>query len=312
MLLVALSVALFLFWGEPLWAARREASHVGRFAFSYLLVIPAAALLLAAYRRLTWSHLIGATGTAWGIKLVVTSALYFSLTHGTAHEHSAVVATSTASKPAVFAADYTPAKGDFARGAIEGSLVQGGAPAPGAVVYIESPRPGLPVAEDLQPFRITIDGSRYRGLVYLGWSDTRYEVESKDSVLHTLHLYDGARTPSGGPSRAVMNVPVPAGGKPHPFTAPEPGIYEARCDTHETERASVVVVDHPYVARTGEAGQFVLRDVPEGPVTLVVVARDGSRNAVSAIRHVPARVEASETTVVHIDLSTPEVAEERL
>ncbi len=86
MLLVALSVALFLFWGEPLWTARREASHVGRFAFSYLLVIPAAALLLAAYRRLTWSHLVGATGTAWGIKLVVTSALYFSLTRGTAHD----------------------------------------------------------------------------------------------------------------------------------------------------------------------------------------------------------------------------------
>ncbi len=49
-----------------------------------------------------------------------------------------------------------------------------------------------------------------------------------------------------------MNVPVPAGGKAHPFTAPETGIYEARCDTHETERASVVVIDHPYVARTDD------------------------------------------------------------
>ncbi len=64
----------------------------------------------------------------------------------------------------------------------------------------------------------------------------------------------------------------------------------------------------------------MLRDVPEGPLTLVVIDRgptkdlagDEKPNTKSAVRHVPARVEASETTVVHIDLSTPEAAEERL
>lgn len=317
-LLVALSVVLFLFWGGPLWTAQREASHVGRFAFSYLLVIPAAALLLLAARRFTWSHLVGATGSAWGIKLVVTSALYFSLARGTAHMPTAAVTTSSAKGRAALVLDYAPAKAEFARGTLTGSVVQGGAPAPGAVVLIETPRPGLALSPDVQPFKMTVEGSRYRGLVYVGRTDTTFEIDSKDAVLHTLHLYELGS--AGAASRAIMNVPVPAGGTPRPFTAPETGIYEARCDTHSSERATVVIVDHPYVARTDDQGRFTLADVPEGPLTLVVIERDavkdlagdGKMNTKSAVRHVPARVEATETTVVHIDLSTPEAAEERL
>lgn len=317
-LLVAFSVALFLFWGGPLWTAHREDSHVGRFAFSYLLVLPAAALLLFAARRFTWSHLIGATGTAWGVKLVITSALYFSLARGTAHLPTAAVTTSSARTPAAFVAEYTPAKGDFVAGTLSGSVLQGGAPAALAVVFIDKPGPGLPLSSEAPPFKITVEASRYRGLVHAGRTDATFEVESKDPQLHTLHLYELG--PGGAASRAVMNVPVPAGGAPRPFTAPEAGIYEARCDNHSTERASVVVVDHPYVARADEQGQFTLAGVPEGPLTLVVVARapaqglagENQQNTKSVVRRVPARVEASETTIVHIDLSTPEAAEERL
>lgn len=302
-LLIGFSVALFLFWDGPLWAAKREASHVGRFAWSYLLVIPAAAGLLLAARRLSWSHLIAATCSAWGIKLVVTSALYFALARGTAHIPVAPAGTVSSKGPVVVTPEYRPAKGAFAAGTVKGNVVLGAEPIPGAVVLVDSPSAGLPLAEEAAPFRVTIDGAQYRGLVYLGRSDASFEVESKDAVLHTLHVYAG--------ERGVMNVPVPAGGKAHPFQAPEVGVYELRCDNHGSERAALVVVDHPYVARTDDAGQFVLGDVPAGPVSLVVVApaRGGKK---SFVRRVPARVEVSETTVVHMDLSSPEVAEERL
>jgi hypothetical protein len=322
-LLVAFSVALFLFWGGPLWTASREASHVGRFAFSYMLVLPAAALLLLAARRFSWSHLACATGSAWGIKLVITSALYFSLARGTAHLPTAAVTTSSARGKTAFVADYAPAKGEFPRGTLTGSVLQGNMPVAGAVVFIDRPRPGLALSAEAPPFKMTIAGSRYGGLVYVGRTDGAFEIESRDPVLHTLHLYElgrgSAASGSAASERAVMNVPVPAGGAPRPFPAPEPGAYEARCDTHPTERASVVIADHPYVARTGEEGQFTLAGVPEGPLALVVVARESGeslageiQNTKSVVRHVPARVEASETTVVHIDLSTPEAAEERL
>lgn len=301
-LLIAFSVALFLFWDGPLWMARREASHVGRFAFSYLLVIPAAAMLLAFARRFTWSHLIAATCTAWGIKLVITSGLYFALARGTAHVPVAPATPVSSRAKVAVVPDYRPAKGAFASGAVKASVVMKDRPVQGAVVLVSEPAPGLPLPDEAPPFKLTIEGSRYRGLVYLGRTDATYEVESRDAVLHTLHVYEG--------QRAVMNVPVPAGGKPHAFQAPERGVYDLRCDTHASERAALVVVDHPYVARTGEGGEAALEQVPAGPVTLVVVAPgEGGK---SLVRRVPARVEASETTVVHIDLSTPEVAEERL
>lgn len=309
-LLVTFSVTLFLFWGGPLWTAGREASHVGRFAWSYLLVIPAAATLLALSRRLSWSHLIAATCSAWGIKLVITSALYFALARGTAHIPVAPVTPVSSKAKVALAPDYRPAQGVFASGTVKGSVVRGGQPVTGAVVLVDEPAPGLPLAGDAQPFKLTIEGSRYRGLVYVGRTDASYEVESKDPALHTLHVYDVRRALPHDGERAVMNMPVPAGDRPHPFTAPERGIYEVRCDTHASERAALVVVDHPYVARTDGAGEMTLAQVPAGPITLIVVAP--GEGGQSVVRRVPARVEVSETTVVHIDLSTPEVAEERL
>lgn len=302
-LLVAFSVALFLFWDGPLWMAKREASHVGRFAWSYLLVIPAAAALLAVARRFSWSHLVAATCSAWGIKLVVTSGLYFALARGTAHIPVAPAGTTSAKSKAQAAADYRPFGPGFVGGSVTGSVQLAKSPVKGALVLIDKPAPGLALQGDADPFRLTIEQSRYRGVVYFGRTDTGFEVESKDAVLHTLHIYDGGR--------AVMNMPVPAGLSAHTFQAPEPGIYELRCDTHQSERAALVVVDHPYAVRTGDSGEFALRDVPAGPITLVVVAPASGGNG-STVRRVPARVEVSETTVVHMDLSTPEVAEERL
>jgi hypothetical protein len=303
-LLIALSVALFLFWDGPLWLAKREASHVGRFVVSYLAVIPAAALLLSFSRRLTTSHLIAATGSAWGIKLVITSGLYFALARGTALIPTAAQPPSSAQRAAQVTAEYRPAKGDFARGTLAGSVVRGQAPMAGAVVMIDKPLPGLPLPDAEGAVRISIEGSRYGQAVYLGRADQPLEIASRDSALHTFHLYEG--------DRAVLNVPVPASDKPRPLAALEPGIYEARCDTHKAERAAVVVVDHPYAAATDQEGKFSLSNVPVGPVTLVIVSRASDKDGTTVVRRVPARVEAVETTVVHVDLSTPEVAEERL
>ena len=82
-LIVVISVALFMVWGGLLWRAPREASHVWRFAVSYLVVIPLAAVALLAVRRLTWAHVTAATGSIWAIKLLVTATLYMFLARGT-------------------------------------------------------------------------------------------------------------------------------------------------------------------------------------------------------------------------------------
>ena len=303
-LLVAFSVVLFLVWGGPLWLAKRETSHVMRFVVSYAAVLPAAALLLFAAKRFTWSHLWAATCSAWAIKLMVTSTLYLVIARGTAHIPVAAPLHPTATAKTAAAYEYRPAKAEFARGVVKGAVMRKDAVATGAVVLIDKPLPGAELADAKGPLRLWLGGGRYSEGIYLGQADQDLEVENKDPALHTLHLYDR--------DRAILNVPVPASDKPKPLTMPEPGIYEARCDTHASERATVVIVDHPYIARADESGQFTLTDVPAGPVTLVVVFRDREKPATSLVRRIPARVESQETTVVHIDLATPEVAEERL
>lgn len=303
-LLVVFSVVLFLFWDGPLWLAKRETSHVMRFVVSYAAVVPAAALLLLAARRFNWSHLWAATGSTWAIKLMVTSTLYLAIARGTAHIPVAAPLPPTATAKTASGDDYHPAKGDFARGVVKGQVVRKDGAAGGAVVLADKPRPGAELADAKGPLLLGLGGGRYSEPVYVGQADQDLEVQNRDSTLHTLHLFDR--------DRAVLNVAVPASEKPKSLTMPEPGIYEARCDTHASERASVVIVDHPYVARADESGEFTLIDVPAGPVTLIVVFRDSAKPGTSIVRRIPARVESQETTVVHIDLSTPEVAEERL
>jgi len=304
LLLVIFSVVLFLFWDGPLWTAKREASHVMRFLVSYAAVIPAAALLLLVARRFTGSHLVAATASTWAIKLMFTSTVYLVIARGTAHIPVAAPLPPSSEAQATAGFEYRPAKGAFAHGALSGAVVLKDTPAPGAVILIDRPLPGAELADATGPLHLWVGGARYSENVYLGQVGQDLAIENKDPSLHTLHLYERGRTAS--------NVPVPATDKPHPLVMPDPGIYEARCDTHATERATMVIVDHPYVVRAGDGGQFTLTDVPVGPVTLIVVFRASEKETTSLLRRVTARVEASETTVVHIDLSTPEVAEERL
>jgi hypothetical protein len=142
--LVATSIALFLLWDGPLWSAPREATHVGRFAVSYLAVIPLAAIALLASRRWSWGHLMATTGSAWAIKMVVTAVLYQAFATGTAGQFEPRLATPGPARPST-APDYQPAPGPFAAGRLTGLMLREGVPVPSAVVYLEGPAPGRPL-----------------------------------------------------------------------------------------------------------------------------------------------------------------------
>ena len=304
LLLVTFSVVLFLYWDGPLWAAKRETSHVMRFLVSYVAVIPAATGLLFLARRFTWSHLTAATCSTWAIKLMFTSTVYLAIARGTALIPVPAPLPQASSTGGFTGYEYHAAKGEFARGTVKGAVVLKDLPAMGAVVLVDKPLPGAELADAKGPLHLWVGGSHYSETIYLGQVGQDLDIDNKDPLLHTFHLYDRGR--------AVSNVPVPAGDKPRALPTPEPGVYEARCDNHATERAAMIIVDHPYIVRADTTGQFNLDNVPVGPVNLVVVFRASEKEPMSLVRRVTARVEASETTVVHIDLSTPEVAEERL
>lgn len=284
------SIGLFLVWNGLLWNAPREASHVGRFAVSYLAVIPIAALLLLIVRRLHWTQLITTTGSVWAIKMVVTALLYQAFARGTATNLHAVAPP----KPQIVqarAAEYHPASGLFASGTVEGRVLRAGLPVPSAVVFLDGPAPGSAVSVG-NLVTLDIRGSAYSSPLYVVSTDDEVKLWNHDSVLHTAHLRGNGLVPK--------NKPTPPAGFAQPFDLPETGLYHIRCDNHPEESTWLLVIDHPYVTRTNADGSFSLPKVAAGPVRVVALEVD-AQGAYRAEGR--ATVRASETAELTLDLA---------
>ena len=87
------------------------------------------------------------------------------------------------------------------------------------------------------------------------------EFLNSDRLLHNLHSVSRAN--------AVLNRTQPKG-RTIPITFTKPEIVRITCDLHGWMRAWVVVMEHPFHAVTGAAGEFVLDKIPPGKYTLNV------------------------------------------
>lgn len=295
--LLSASIGLFLVWNGLLWRAPREASHVSRFAVSYLAVLPLGAALLLALRRFTWPHLVTTTGAVWAIKLVVTAGLYEAFARGTATQLVAAPPPATALLSAAPRRDDYRAATSFSAGAVRGHVRRGGERIAGAVVFLDRPAPGraAPAPETVD---LVISGSRYAEPLYLARVDDAIRVLNRDGVLHIAHVTGAGTTPP--------NRPVPPFAEPQRLSLPEPGLYHVRCDNHPGEAAWIVVVDHPYAVRSDAGGAFALEGVPAGDARLVVAAAEGP---VLRRAELHAVVRPSQTTELSIDLDdAPKIA----
>jgi plastocyanin len=269
--LLTVSVGLFLVYNGLLWRAPREASHVARFAVSYLAVVPLAAGALLALRRLTWTHLVTSTGVVWAAKMVITAVLYQAFARGTATQLQAVAppatAITSASRPRP--TEYHAAA-SFASGAIHGRVTRQGRPVAGAVVFLDAPAAGRPAPA---PGRVdlAIHASSYAAPLYLAHVDDEIRVANKDGALHTFHVSGAGRLPP--------NRPVPPEAESPAFSIPDPGVYHVHCDNHPGESTWIVVVDHPYAVVTGDDGAFSLDGVPAGDARVSAVAASPSEGA---------------------------------
>jgi plastocyanin len=283
--LLLVSLALFVFWDGPLWNAPRQSSMVGRFAVSYLAEIPLAVLALALARRLQWAHLLSTVGVIWSIKLVVTATLYQVIARGVDANYRPVVARA-ASDAAV--TEYRATKPDFAAGRIEGRVLDAlGAPLADAVAWLDAPAPGRSRAHG-DGLALEIVDAAYPQPLSIAHVGEQLRVTNRDLILHTAHL--------SRDQRVVGNRSLPPGTEAT-LSLGEPGVYHLRCDNHPRESAWLVVVDHPYVARSGADGGFVLKGVPAGRAHLRVMAiADG------AVRSADSFIEVSNGATTRVDL----------
>ena len=207
------SIAAFVWWGGALWRAPAEASHVSRFVASYLLVIPAAALVLVLGHAWSLGHQVATVGAVWAIKMVVTAVLF------------GVVARGTATVYAPAQPGEAPRSSDAERRRAdeeddEELVASSGPHAVGARVAIADGRPTLEVVDVV--------------------AGERVEVANQDGLLHTAVLVRRDHT--------LANVPLPPRSTTTlgPFPA---GVTEVRCAHHADEHFLVHASAPPEVPR---------------------------------------------------------------
>jgi plastocyanin len=89
------------------------------------------------------------------------------------------------------------------------------------------------------------------------------KVKNSDAILHNTH---------GFLEKTVFNLALPIQNQVIDVTKrlKKTGVVDIQCDAHPHMRASMIVVDHPYIAVTDETGAFKLTDIPAGTYKVVV------------------------------------------
>jgi len=127
-----------------------------------------------------------------------------------------------------------------------------------AVVSLSSVSRGKPFAEDAAV--LDQKRCRYAPHVLLVPAGAPIKVVNDDGILHNVHTYSRTNPP--------VNVAQPGFKKEITIELEEPESVPVKCDTHEWMSGVIVVMDHPYFAKTDDKGAFRLTDVPPGEYTL--------------------------------------------
>ncbi len=101
---------------------------------------------------------------------------------------------------------------------------------------------------------------------------TTVEFLNSDSVQHNVFW-----TAISGDKKAGHNLGTWPKGEKRSFTFDKPGVVPVLCNVHPEMAGYIVVSPTPYFAETDEAGNYTIKDVPDGSYT-VTVWHEGAKN----------------------------------
>ena len=130
-----------------------------------------------------------------------------------------------------------------------------------AVVSLAAPPPDVPWRFSTAPVFLDQQQCVFIPRITLVPAGGTVEFLNSDRLLHNIH--------STGRANTVFNRTQPKG-RTIPITFAKPEIVRIGCDLHGWMRAWVVVMEHPFYAVTGAAGDFVLDRLSPGTYTLNV------------------------------------------
>lgn len=101
---------------------------------------------------------------------------------------------------------------------------------------------------------------------------TTVEFLNSDNVAHNVFW-----TAVGSDKKAGHNLGTWPKGEKRPFTFDKPGVVPLLCNVHPDMAGYLIVSPTPYFAETDDAGNYKIKDVPDGSYT-VVVWHEGAKN----------------------------------
>jgi hypothetical protein len=132
-----------------------------------------------------------------------------------------------------------------------------------AMVFVEGVKKGK--AAPKKDLIINNNGCRFEPLVGIAYLKSNFVFKNSDPLFHNTSI--GKMLPSGV-RRTVYNLALPH--KDQVITKPDrvSGLLHVKCDAHPWMRAYVYSSRHPYVAITGDNGEFEINDLLPGKYTV--------------------------------------------
>ena len=134
-----------------------------------------------------------------------------------------------------------------------------------ALVSVEGVKKGK--AAPKKDLAIDNNGCRFEPLVGIAYLKSNFVFRNSDPLFHNTSI--GKMLPSGV-RRTVYNLALP--NKDQVISKPNrvSGLLHVKCDAHPWMRAYVYSSRHPYVAITGENGEFEIKDLLPGKYTVKI------------------------------------------
>lgn len=256
----ALSLGVFLLWGGALWTVARGSQHVGRFGWSYAVVIPlVVGLHLVRARSVRdWGSILASILIVWTVKFTITVPLYHFLAPGVITRYAPREASAETSSMA--APQYVAREG-IAAADLSGTVVDAdGAPVAGAAVWISDVRQGRPAIPATEPLEVRIERGHLEPAAFVVRRGDSIRLVNADAERYLLEGQTDGRS-------VLSRAAVPSASTV--VTMSEPGWTELSCTAERRcGSAWAHVAPHPYHAVTGPDGGFRLTGVPRGTWTL--------------------------------------------
>ena len=94
---------------------------------------------------------------------------------------------------------------------------------------------------------------------------TTVDFLNSDTVAHNVFW-----SQVGSDKKAGHNLGTWPKGEKRPFTFDKPGVVPLLCNVHPDMAGYLIVAPTPYYAETDDAGNYTIKDVPDGSYTLTV------------------------------------------